>query len=98
MLKEYASYFTAFLLNNLKDLENIERVVLYGSVAKGEETKESDVDIFIEIKKKTKQFENEIKRLENVFYSSRETSLFKSRGVENKLSIVPPNPPSGLSM
>ena len=61
MLKNYASYFTAYLLNNLGSIKNIERIVLYGSVAREEATKESDIDLFIEIKEKRAKFENEIK-------------------------------------
>lgn len=87
MLKNYASYFVSFLLSNLKAIENIERIILYGSVAKDQATKESDVDIFIEAKEKTKKFENEIKEMEKKFYQSREASLFKSKGIDNKLSI-----------
>ena len=87
MLKQYAAYFTAFMLDNLKDLDNIEKIVLYGSVAKEEETKESDVDLFIEIKKRSKRLEKEIRLLENDFYNSREASLFKLKGIQNKFSI-----------
>ena len=87
MLKSYASYFTAFLLSNLKNKGNIIRIVLYGSAAKGESTKESDVDIFMEVKKKTGKFENEIMQVEEGFYKSREASLFKAKGVENRFSI-----------
>ena len=87
MLKQYAAYFTAFMLDNLKDLDNIEKIVLYGSVAKEEDTKESDVDIFIEIKKRSKRLEKEIRLLENNFYNSREASLFKLKGIQNKFSI-----------
>lgn len=87
MLKQYAAYFAAFVLNNLKDAKNIEKIVLYGSVAKGEETKESDIDIFIEVKKKNTQFEKEIKEIEHAFYDSREASLFKVKGIENIFSI-----------
>ena len=87
MLKSYASYFTAFLLGNLKNKGNIIRIVLYGSAAKGEATKESDVDIFMEVKKKTGKFEDEIRQVEEGFYKSREASLFKAKGVENRFSI-----------
>ncbi|MBU2639605.1 MAG: nucleotidyltransferase domain-containing protein [Nanoarchaeota archaeon] len=87
MLKKYASYFVAYLLDNLKNIENIERVVLYGSAAKNEETKESDVDIFIEVRKISKKLENEIKDIEGKFYCSREAVLFKTKGVENEFSI-----------
>ena len=87
MLENYASYFTAYLLSNIKNVNNIERIVLYGSVARGEATKESDIDIFIEIKEKGKKVEKAIKEIETNFYQSREGALFKSRGVDNKFSI-----------
>src|SRR3989344_3143947 len=80
MLKNYASYFVSYLLNNIKNENNVERIVLYGSVAKGESTKDSDIDIFIEVKKETKNFEREIKKIEENFYQSRENALFKSKG------------------
>lgn len=87
MLKNYASYFVAYLLSNLKDIENIERVILYGSAAREEAEKESDVDIFIEVKKKTITFEKDIKKIEKEFYQSREAALFKSKGIGNEFSI-----------
>ncbi len=87
MLKQYTQYFVAFLLNNVKSIQEIERIVLYGSVAKGEETKESDIDIFIEVRKKNAQFEKEIKNIEQAFYTSREASLFRVKGIENTFSI-----------
>lgn len=87
MLKSYVSYFVAYMISNLRNIGNIDRIVLYGSAAREESTKESDVDIFIEIKKKTKQFEHEVQELEKKFYQSREATLFKSKGIENKFSI-----------
>lgn len=87
MLMAYASYFVAYLLDNLKKKDDIERIVLFGSVAKEEATKESDIDIFVEVRKKTKRLEKEIKGLEKKFYQSREATLFKSKGVDNKFSI-----------
>lgn len=87
MLKAYASYFVAYLLDNMKYLEEIERIVLFGSVARGDSTKESDIDLFIEVKKKTKKLESEIKDIESNFYQSREASLFKVKGINNTFSI-----------
>ena len=87
MLKAYTSYFVAYMISNLKNIENIERIVLFGSVARGDFTKESDIDIFIEVKKKTKKFEHEVKEIERKFYQSRENAIFKSKGIENKFSI-----------
>lgn len=87
MLKVYASYFVSYLLNNSKNIENVQRIILFGSVARGEGTNESDIDIFIEIKRKTKKIENEIKNILEEFYQSREASLFKLKGIMNEFSI-----------
>jgi len=87
MLKSYTSYFIAYLLDNLKNIGNIERIILFGSVAMEKETKESDIDLFIEVKKKNKKFEKDIKEVEKNFYQSREAALFKSRGIDNKINI-----------
>ena len=43
MLKQYASYFVSYLLNNAKGVDNIERIILYGSVARDEGTVENDI-------------------------------------------------------
>ena len=86
-MKAYASYFVSYLLRSLENVENIQRIILFGSVARDQGTKESDVDIFIEVRKKTKKIENEIKDILEDFYQSREASLFKLKGVENEISI-----------
>lgn len=87
MLKAYSSYFASFLLNNLKNTEKIERIILFGSVAKEEAAKDSDIDIFIEVNKKTSKIEKEIRAAEKDFYESREALLFKTKGINNKFSI-----------
>ena len=87
MKKEYASYFVSFLLNSIQNKENIHRIILFGSVAKDDATKESDVDIFIEVKKKTKIFNEEIDKIEKEFYQSREFSLFSVKGINNKFNV-----------
>lgn len=87
MLKTYTIYFIAYLFNSLKNMDNIKKIILFGSVAKNESTRDSDIDLFIEINKKTQKFENEIKGIENKFYQSREASLFKSKEIYNKFNI-----------
>ncbi len=86
-LKSYASYFTAYFMDNFKFLEEIERIVLFGSVARDQAEKESDVDIFIEVRKKTKKLEEETKNTLEKFYKSREAILFKTKGIDNKINI-----------
>jgi len=57
MDKAYVSYFVSYLLKSLKSTGRIDKVILFGSVASGRAGKNSDVDIFIEVKKKSKKFE-----------------------------------------
>ena len=88
MLKAYASYFVSYLLMNLNSIENIDKIILFGSVAKGEEGKDSDVDIFVEIKKENKKFQIQIEKVLSEFYKNREALIFKNRGIDNKISLI----------
>ena len=87
MLISYASYFVSYVLNNIKNTENIERIILFGSAARREADKESDIDIFIEVKKKNKNFEKEIQEITENFYESREAALFKTKKIENTFDV-----------
>ena len=77
MIKSYVSYFVSYLLYNLGETSNIQKIILFGSVAKGEEKKQSDVDIFIEVKMKNKNFEKNVKKIIEKFYKSREALKIK---------------------
>ena len=86
-LKSYASYFVSYLLDNLKNA-NFEKIILFGSVAKDEATKESDIDIFIEVKNENKKLKVDINQILEDFYKSREALLFKAKGIDNKISLI----------
>ncbi len=87
MLNSYPMYFVSYLFDHLKNVDNIVKIILYGSFAKEEQNEESDVDIFIEVKKKSENFENQVKNIVENFYSSRESALFKLKGIDNRFSI-----------
>ncbi|MEK6893003.1 MAG: nucleotidyltransferase domain-containing protein [Nanoarchaeota archaeon] len=66
-LISYAIDFTSFFMQNIKDMSQIKSIILFGSTARGEEDKTSDVDIFIDVLnnedlekplKSSKSFEN----------------------------------------
>ena len=88
MIRAYASYFVSYFLANFKHLSNLKRIILFGSAAKDEATKESDVDLFIELKKDNKQIRKEIEVILKEFYKSREALLFKTKGIDNKINII----------
>jgi len=81
----YASRFVSFLQDNLDEQFNeIDQIILYGSVARGTATEESDVDLFIDTEA------NIEKNIENVlghFYKSKDYTLFKSKGVGNEINV-----------
>ena len=87
MIKAYASYFVSYMMANFKEFDSILRIILFGSVAKSEAGKQSDIDIFIEVKK-NKIFEKEVHKIVENFYKSREALLFKTKGIENKINII----------
>ncbi len=84
-IQAYASTFASFLMRKLGDnIKNIDGIILYGSVAKGNAMKTSDVDIFIDAKKDLKK---EISDIIDEFYKSRDALLFKARGIENEINV-----------
>jgi predicted nucleotidyltransferase len=86
-LKSYASHFVSYFLDNI-DLSRTNKIILFGSVARGDAGKNSDVDIFIDLKKTSKKQEKEIRKTLEEFYKSREALLFKSKGIDNKINII----------
>ena len=88
MHEAYASYFVSYLLKSINDTNQINRIFLFGSGAKGEANKNSDIDIFIEINKKTKKLEKEIIKITENFYKSREALIFKTKGITNKINMI----------
>ncbi|MEK6889350.1 MAG: nucleotidyltransferase domain-containing protein [Nanoarchaeota archaeon] len=88
MYKAYASAFTAYLLKTLNEPREIKNIILFGSSARGEATKDSDIDIFIEITGKNKKIENKINKALNEFYSSRESIQFKLLGIDNTINLI----------
>jgi predicted nucleotidyltransferase len=85
--KSYAISFTSFLLRELNDTSQINKAILYGSVARSTSTQESDIDIFLDVKKKTKSLEKEIEGVLKRFYKSKEAIIYKLFGVENEIKL-----------
>jgi len=69
------------LLNHLTEKINPENIILFGSVRKGEYTKDSDIDLFIETTSKTKPnikiFEKKLKKRIDLFIEPRLSNLPK---------------------
>lgn len=88
MIKAYSSYFVSYLLYELGDYDNIKNIILFGSVSTGNATTESDVDIFIDVKKDSSKFKKDVEKILEGFYKSREALIFKNKGVDNKINVI----------
>src|SRR3989338_8087099 len=81
LILSYCSSFTSFLIR-LK-AEKISRIILFGSVARNQFDKESDIDIFID----TKEDPESIRKILKLYEQSEDSKKFKLLGVDLPLSI-----------
>lgn len=78
----YASSFCSFLLERV---DKIRSVILFGSVSRGDSSRESDVDIFIDAPSGDRE---KIKRTLGEFYNSKINELWTLKGVKNPISLI----------
>lgn len=84
----YSMDFASFLVQNIKNLDKIKSIILFGSVARGEETEDSDVDIFIDSLEE-KVVEKEVKNLKDKFYDSVKFKKYWALlGAKNEINII----------
>lgn len=88
----YAMSFESFLLSSLEesDQENIREIILYGSSARGDFRKDSDVDIFINVYKPA-SIEKKVDRIVEDFYKTEIFKKWKLLGIENTFSCIVDN-------
>ena len=82
-LESYASSFVSFVLPKI----DVEEIILFGSVARGEATEKSDVDLFFNTKENEKSIKEIISRELKKFYKSRVYETFYLKGIKNPISI-----------
>lgn len=82
-LISYALSFASFLLDSPIG-EKIQKIILFGSVARGDFTKESDIDLFIDAPQKT---EKEIEKRLSLFTVSQANKHWKLRGISQEISL-----------
>lgn len=79
----YAMSFVSFLLDN-SIFENINSVILFGSVARGNFDEESDIDLFIDTKK---DIEKDVFKMLSLFQQSEIQKKWTLKGLKNELSL-----------
>lgn len=87
--KELIAYASAFVSFLLPKIENVREIILFGSAARGEADKESDIDLFFDEEKKEdeEKIKEAIKEELKKFYKSRIAETWFLRGIKNPISI-----------
>lgn len=87
----YSMDFASFLIQSLnqKDIEKIKSIILFGSVARGESEKNSDVDIFVDLILDNKNLKDNINKIsENFFDSIKFTKYWSLIGIRNDFQVI----------
>jgi predicted nucleotidyltransferase len=85
-LVAYASAFSSFIIPKIS---GIKEIILFGSAARSEATKNSDIDIFIDIENKKDENnarESATRELEK-FYKSKMAEMWILKGIKNPIKI-----------
>lgn len=86
----YALDYTSFLLDNLdkKEVSNINNIILFGSIARGDFDGHSDIDMFIDIGKKNK-IEKSVEDVTKKFFDSvKFKDYWKLMGIERNIKPI----------
>ena len=88
----YAMDFASFIVQGLdaKTAANLKSIVLFGSAARGEAAKDSDVDIFVDVVSKTglTSLQTSMQRLVKRFYTTEAFRRWKLMAVDNDIKPV----------
>jgi len=79
----YASSFVSFILSKIKAKE----IILFGSAARGEADKESDIDLFVNVEDNKKEIKKTINKEINKFYKSKIADTWILKGIKNPLAV-----------
>jgi len=88
-LISYAMDYASFLVQNLKEVDKIKSIILFGSSARGEATKSSDIDIFIDVYSESKILEKNINKIKDDFFDSRKFKDYWSLlNIKNEINVI----------
>ncbi len=84
----YSMDFSSFLIQKIKDKNKIRNIILFGSVAREEAVKNSDIDLFIDVIKEDKKIEDEINEILLDFVkSSKFKNYWELLGIESEIAL-----------
>ena len=78
----YALDFVSYLI--MKE-DRINKIILYGSIARGDFDEESDIDLFIDADNK---IEGKIRKILDNYYKTKKFKEWRLKGIENEISMM----------
>ncbi len=88
-LISYASDFASFFIQNFKEREKIKSIILFGSAARGESGKESDIDIFIDVIGEAERLGMDAKKIVEEFFNSvKFNKYWKLLHIKNEINLI----------
>src|SRR3989344_7001985 len=86
--KDLIGYATSFVAMVLPKIE-VDEIILFGSVARQEADKTSDIDLFFNIREKTKEriTSDKIKDELEKFYKSKIAEIWHLKGINNQIKV-----------
>src|SRR3989344_8016658 len=79
----YAMDFASYLVSKF---EGVNKVILHGSVARGDFNDNSDIDLFIDIS--DKKMEKKIRAIENNYFKAESYRRWKLKGLKNDFYLI----------
>lgn len=83
---ELIAYAMDFASYSVSKVEGINRIILHGSIARGDFDENSDVDLFFDVD--DKKLEKKIKTTLESYYKTSKFREWKLKGIENPFSII----------
>ncbi len=92
LILRYAIIGGSFLVSNLSthELNNLNQVIIFGSVARNSAAQESDIDIFFDVDMSKKQeilLRSKLYKIAEEFYLTNQALSFKMKSVNNEFSL-----------
>lgn len=88
-LLAYGGDFVFFLIERGNFLKEINRIILFGSVVRDEASKDSDIDIFIDVLNNKKNIEKEVKKINSEFINSKKyQDYWLLKGITNEINVI----------
>jgi predicted nucleotidyltransferase len=88
-LISYALDFLSFIMQNSNNVTKIKQIILFGSAARNDAKKDSDIDLFIDVISDEDTIQDEINRIQDKFYKSiKYKNYWKHLGIKNEFSPI----------